>query len=244
MNKIALSLFLTASLLFAEDLQWIRESTLPVDEDAKLFLKELYTSTSSQGEEECCQRPGMSENTDIEMTAQEDFSSVQPQDPGMAQSVNPPIVPLTPKNEGRKGDRRQPKEAGGLKPNPQERHELCLVFASFSLPLESWKELSLFLEKTHGTFVLRGIPDNSFPLFSKKVQELRKAGVNASIEINPDAFEQYDIQAVPALVLVSHHKSDKITGNVSPEASLRMIEERGETSGFAKRLQGQMNPER
>ena len=42
------------------------------------------------------------------------------------------------------------------------------IFISFSVPLESWIDLSLELDKAGGSFVLNGIPNHSFSEFALK----------------------------------------------------------------------------
>ena len=98
-----------------------------------------------------------------------------------------------------------------------------MVFISFSVPLESWKDWSESLEKTGGIFVIRGLPGNSFRLFSEKVMELKKAGVNAPISIDPELYEEYEVKAVPTVVRVKGEEYDKISGNVHLEAALKIF---------------------
>ena len=106
------------------------------------------------------------------------------------------------------------------------------VFISFSVPLESWKDLSHQLEKTEGYFVIRGLPENSFEKFAEKLIELRSSGINAPIDIDPESFEKHGIQAVPTIVL----EDDKITGNLRLDAALRKIVEAGDSSKRALEL--------
>ena len=114
---------------------------------------------------------------------------------------------------------------GGISPKcrncTQPAGQNLMVFISFSVPMESWKEWSVGMEKSGGTFVLRGLPDNSFQLFSKKVTELRKEGVKAPIVIDPEAYSKYGIEAVPAVVQLDGQKYDKMSGNIRLEEVLR-----------------------
>ncbi len=88
-----------------------------------------------------------------------------------------------------------------------------MIFMSFSLPLESWKEYSAGAEKAGGTLVLCGISDNSFLDCAKKIQELREEGVNASIDIDPALFEEYHVDAVPVMVVRDGKESDRVAGH-------------------------------
>lgn len=108
------------------------------------------------------------------------------------------------------------------------------IFISFSVPLETWKEYSYLLEKTEGVFVLRGLPENSFPLLSQKIQSLREEKIFASIQIDPEAFEKYAIDAIPSIVLTEDSQYDKMTGNISLSHALKVFSENGNAASSAK----------
>ena len=108
--------------------------------------------------------------------------------------------------------------------NPVQEESSLKVFMSFSVPIESWKDISTQLEETDGVFVLRGVPNNSFEEFAVKLMNLREAGVRAPIDLDPEAFETYAIDSVPAFVF----KGNKITGNLRCDAALREIREKGD----------------
>jgi len=122
--------------------------------------------------------------------------------------------------------------------HPQENTKL-LVFTSFSLPLESWKEFSHFLKKTGGSFVLRGLPENSFQLLSKKIIELKKAGIQADILFDPESFEKYAIDAIPSVVLDDGKSHDKVTGNLKLTATLSLFAKSGNTQALAQQFLSQ-----
>lgn len=121
------------------------------------------------------------------------------------------------------------------KSNPDHSAKLFL-FASFSMPLESWKEYSHFLEKIDGTFILRGVPSNSFADLSQKILKLRKEGVFAKITIDPESFDKYHVDAVPSFILEEGNHFDKITGHIQLAAALKIFSEKGQTSASATRL--------
>lgn len=98
-----------------------------------------------------------------------------------------------------------------------------MVFMSFSVPLESWKDWSYSLEKMEGVFVLRGLPGNSFQAFAQKIKELRNAGVNAPISIDPEAYEKYGIEVVPSIVIIEGEQYDKISGNIRMERAFSLF---------------------
>ncbi|NGX50731.1 MAG: hypothetical protein K1060chlam2_00581 [Chlamydiae bacterium] len=99
-----------------------------------------------------------------------------------------------------------------------------LAFVSFSMPQELWIQMSRELEQIGGTFVLRGMPNNSFQNFLTHVMELRERGVHAPIGIDPDSFEKYKITAVPTFVLLKKDGFEKTIGNVSVTYALEKME--------------------
>lgn len=119
-------------------------------------------------------------------------------------------------------------------------NQKLFLFTSFALPIESWKEYSYFLEKTNGCFVLRGLPENSFSVLSRKILELKKQGVFAEILLDPESFEKYAITAIPTLVLDDGKQYDKISGNIQPSASLSYFANSGHTKKMAKQLLNQL----
>jgi len=104
------------------------------------------------------------------------------------------------------------------------------VFISFSVPLPTWKDLSDSLEKTNGCFVMRGISENSFSEFSRKLKELRAFGINAPIQIDPEAFDKYQIDAVPAVVQETPDGYHRLVGNIRLDEALRLFAEQRKTS--------------
>lgn len=126
-------------------------------------------------------------------------------------------------------------QSPGAIPSVPTSNKLFL-FVSFSLPTESWKEYSVFLEKVGGSFVLRGLPENSFSSLSKKIIELRKEGIQAEILLDPESFEKYAITAIPSLILDNGKQYDKISGNITPTISLSYFANSGQTKNLAKQL--------
>lgn len=114
-------------------------------------------------------------------------------------------------------------------PNIDEKG--ILVFMSFSIPDQTWIELSKSLEGEDAVFVLRGIPENSFSELIKKVKGLKEKGVSTTIQINPKQFERYQVEHVPTFVKFSGEAFDKLSGNVSFSYFLSRVEEEGDTKG-------------
>ncbi|KVR29880.1 conjugal transfer protein [Burkholderia ubonensis] len=87
----------------------------------------------------------------------------------------------------------------------QRKQEELLAFASLSMPAESLKRLIRDTARVGGVVVLRGFKDRSFKATAAAIQAL---GVDTSaVQINPNAFKQYRVSAVPTVVLV---KADRV----------------------------------
>ena len=88
------------------------------------------------------------------------------------------------------------------------------VFVLFSMPKASLIELNNQAQKYNATLVMRGIYKNSFREMRKKILEISPDGL--SINIDPKAFEKYNIKQVPTFVLVENNKEiHRLAGNVS-----------------------------
>ena len=116
---------------------------------------------------------------------------------------------------------------------PEE--DRLLLFVSFSLPDSTLKSFSRELEKYGGIFVLRGIPNNSFPDLFKKVSSLQDQGIYTPFEIDPDLFDEFVSNRVPTLALVGDKKTDRVVGNLSIRTSLEKIADAGDNKEPAKK---------
>ena len=88
------------------------------------------------------------------------------------------------------------------------------VFVSFSMPKASLIELNKQAQKYNATLVMRGIYKNSFSEMRKKILGISPDGL--SINIDPKAFDKYNIKQVPTFVLVENNKEiNRLSGNVS-----------------------------
>ena len=75
-----------------------------------------------------------------------------------------------------------------------------LIFMSFSVPETIWLSLSQEMEHSSALFVIRGLPNNSFETFAKKIAHLKGRGMKASVQIHPTLFKEHGIEQVPAFV--------------------------------------------
>lgn len=104
------------------------------------------------------------------------------------------------------------------------------VFMSFSLEDSLWIQFSKELEKIGGTFVLRGLPQNSFKELANRIFDLQDKGVIVPIQIHPKLFQEYEVEIVPSIVVVEENQYDKISGNLSIQCALEKMSQRGETN--------------
>lgn len=104
---------------------------------------------------------------------------------------------------------------------PVEKEEKLYAFVSMSMPENTLKEISQHVEPMGGSFVLRGFPGGTATEFAKKLIELRSIGIKADFQIDPDLFEDFQVEAVPTFVYVKGDAHKKIVGNVSVPWALR-----------------------
>lgn len=110
------------------------------------------------------------------------------------------------------------------------------ILMTFELPDSLWLEYSLDLERIKGAFVVRGLPQDSFVEFAKKVRDLRKIGVHAPIQINPMLFDQYEVFNAPTIILEEGKLYDKISGPVSVHYALEKFSNEGDVDKEKKYL--------
>ncbi|MCB1107314.1 MAG: type-F conjugative transfer system pilin assembly protein TrbC [Chlamydiia bacterium] len=120
---------------------------------------------------------------------------------------------------------------------PIEADYPLLVFISFSMPEASLLTLAKELETYGGAFAVRGLLNNSFAEFFNKLNHFKEMGINAPILIDPDSFEEYEVEEVPTIILRGEKTFDKMTGNVPISYALETFAKKGEESALAKELQ-------
>src|SRR5262249_14246652 len=113
----------------------------------------------------------------------------------------------------------------------EERYPRLLIFVSFSMPIETLRQLSLQVHQAGGKLVLRGLINNSFKETIPKLKEL-----GAEVLIDPTLFRTYRIDKVPAFVLQEKSplfpgeavRHDILYGNVSLPYALKQFTEKGD----------------
>ncbi len=77
-----------------------------------------------------------------------------------------------------------------------------LIFVSFSMPKESLKLWAEQASRIGYPLLLRGFVDNDLTKTTAKTQSLFGIEANVEISIDPEKFEKFKIDAVPAVVLI------------------------------------------
>lgn len=102
------------------------------------------------------------------------------------------------------------------------------LFVSFSMPQKLLTQSFEAAERSHVTVVFNGLIDNSMPKTAIFLSKLGKLYPTLSIQIDPVAFEDFKIDAVPALVVSLGKDFDVVSGNIALSDALSLINERGD----------------
>ena len=116
-------------------------------------------------------------------------------------------------------------------PTPQ-----AIVFISLAMPELSIKQIIQDAERYEIPVVIRGLYRNSFKETASKIFDLIKESNQGGILINPRWFKQYEIKAVPAVVVSQEDRFDVVYGNIHLKKALEIIAERGDLAAVAKKV--------
>ena len=93
------------------------------------------------------------------------------------------------------------------------------IFVSFSMPDSALKSYYIEAEQVGARLVMRGLKNNSFLDTKAKADE-----IGISFDIDPNLFEEYQITAVPAIIVNSEGKGVKrLTGHMSLHDALEIM---------------------
>jgi conjugal transfer pilus assembly protein TrbC len=120
---------------------------------------------------------------------------------------------------------------------PLETKAQLLVFVSFSMPEQSLKLWAEQAAKVNGKLLLRGFLDDSLQKTTEETLRLFKES-SAEFLIHPEAFEKFNIDKVPAVVIAKPDDCleddcpapdfDVVYGDASLEDALKSIASHGE----------------
>ena len=117
-----------------------------------------------------------------------------------------------------------------------------IIFVSFSMPEQSIVSLMKDAKKIHASIVIRGLIHNSFKETFLKMASIVKEAGGGGVELNPPAFKKYNIQNVPAVVVLptsqtcfsekicAEEKFDVIYGDIPLYDALKAIRDHGAIS--------------
>lgn len=111
-----------------------------------------------------------------------------------------------------------------------------LYFVSFSIPDSGIINMNSEAKRYGFLPVIRGLINNDFKATAEKVFSLTKRNKDFGVAIDPFLFKQYDIKAVPALVMVCGNKYDLIYGSLPVKESLEKIAQNGDCKEDAKKI--------
>lgn len=123
------------------------------------------------------------------------------------------------------------RRAALLHETPQETD--FFVFVSTSMHPDHLLEIGKEAQRYGGVLVLRGLVQDSFKETLKELSFLFKKEVG--VLIDPQLFEDHNVQQVPTFVLTDGTRWDRMIGSVSPKYALESFAERGDLSREAQR---------
>ncbi len=95
-----------------------------------------------------------------------------------------------------------------------------LIFVSFSMPKESLKLWAEQASRVGCPLLLQGFVDNDLTKTTAKTQSLFGIEANVEISVDPEKFERFNIDVVPAVVIVepesTHSKKAASNDNLMP----------------------------
>ena len=113
----------------------------------------------------------------------------------------------------------EPKVAADLKFGQEHKF---MIFISLSMPKSSLQALYMQAHAQQVPLILRGLKNNSFKDTASYLQNLEIA-----VQIDPQLFVKYQVNAVPTFVHLTENGFNSLSGNVSFEfAKMKLLEKR------------------
>jgi len=123
------------------------------------------------------------------------------------------------------------------------------VAVSLSMPPEALRALARDAHKAGATVVIRGLVDGSFKATLLKVREVFDDRSAGGVAIDPQVFKAFNVTGVPAVIAARSPVEpcgklgcspqippfDKVSGNISLEAALKILADEGENGQAAAR---------
>jgi type-F conjugative transfer system pilin assembly protein TrbC len=119
-----------------------------------------------------------------------------------------------------------------------------LLFVSFSMPSLALQQYIVQANHFHIPMVIRGLVNDSFQQTARTLFYITQSHNQGGVAINPFWFRDYQIHAVPALVVTQscegrkashcHAAYDVVYGNIPIARALSLVAQRGDASAVAK----------
>lgn len=107
-------------------------------------------------------------------------------------------------------------------------------FVSFSIPRSG---LAIMLNNAAQFTIpvnIRGMTNNDFRQTANTIFEMTNGSNKGGVQINPKAFRQYGVTAVPALVVTCGNKFDRVSGDIRIDGLLHKVAEGGDCADEAR----------
>jgi type-F conjugative transfer system pilin assembly protein TrbC len=122
------------------------------------------------------------------------------------------------------------------------------IFVSSSMSDALLKEYAMEARKYNATLVLNGLPNDSWQELSRLVAAVNEGAEELAMQIDDQAFIEYEITAVPTIVLAKQqdcfalqtcrHVFDKVVGNLDIKAALELFAGDGDLADEARKILG------
>ena len=116
------------------------------------------------------------------------------------------------------------------------RVDKLMYFVSFSIPDDGLKEMMLDAHYLQVPVLINGLINNDLRSTIKKIFDLKKENNIGGVQIDPNAFKEYGIKKVPALVLQCGNEYDVVYGNVKITNALEQMKDNGDCAASAEKI--------
>lgn len=111
-----------------------------------------------------------------------------------------------------------------------------MYFVSSSIPTEGMRQILRDADRLGIPAAMRGLINNDFRSTAAYVMDLAQPDNKGGVQVDPTLFKQFEIKAVPALVVTCTAGYDRVTGNVKLERALQIIADEGDCKEVARRF--------
>lgn len=151
-------------------------------------------------------------------------SKIQPAAPGTFKADIPPpakqTAPIKKDDLGELVKRYQSNVSGGVPAELAKKGDV-IIFASFSLPAQTLKELSRQAGEMGAVVVLRGLKDGSVDKTRIAAEQVNPT--SAGWEVHPELFKTFKVTKVPTFVVANALSGNLLEDGCAPEATYATV---------------------